>query len=416
MPATILMIGTFDSKGKEYAFLRDKITGQGLEVLALDVGVGDTKEPFPIDVNAAEVALAAGSDLSALQTANDRGQAIKVMAQGAAIIARKLHDEGRFQGIVGMGGSGGTSIITAAMRALPVGVPKVCVSTMASADTSPYVGEKDITLIPSVADIAGINQVSRTIFTQAAGAICGMVQAIANLSESQPADRTVIATTMFGNTTACVDHCRRLLEPKNEVLVFHATGTGGRAMESLINDGLVDACLDITTTEWADTVCDGIMSAGKKRLSAAGEKKIPHLIVPGCIDMVNFGSMDTVPTKYRNDERLFYEWSPEITLMRTNEDEIYEIASIFAEKANDSEGPVAFLIPNNGFSLLGAKGERFHDRKADGAFIAGLVDNLAPDIPVVEIYANINDPIFAEKAVQLLDELIEHRALVSDYT
>ena len=240
---------------------------------------------------------------------------MKVMAIGAAVIAAQLHSAGRLAGIIGMGGSGGTSVIAAAMRSLPTGVPKVCVSTVAGGDVRPYVGTKDIVLFPSVVDVAGLNRISRLVFTQAAAAIVGMIRA------QEPSIATnwpVIAVSMFGNTTVCVEECRRLLESSNfEVLTFHATGVGGRTMESLIQEGLIDACLDITTTELADQLCGGVFSAGEGRLSAAGQKGIPHLIVPGCVDMVNFGPVDTVPQTYRDAGRLFYEWNPAVTLMRT---------------------------------------------------------------------------------------------------
>jgi uncharacterized protein (UPF0261 family) len=246
-----MVLGAFDSKGGEYAFLLDAIRRQGGDPFTVNFGVLGGTELFPIDVDAAEVARAGGGDLAALRAKRDRGAAMKCMAAGAAVVARRLHAEGKLAGVIGMGGSGGASVITAAMRALPLGVPKVCVSTVAGGDVAPYVGVKDVTMIPSVTDVAGVNRISRAILTRAAGAIVGMVRA-----DEPPAaadDRPIIAATMFGNTTACVDACRQQLEAAGfEVLVFRATGAGGRTMESLIDEGLVDACLDITTTEWAD--------------------------------------------------------------------------------------------------------------------------------------------------------------------
>ena len=265
------------------------------------------------------------------------------MAAGAAAVVRRLYDEGRVAGIIGMGGSGGTSVITAAMRALPVGVPKVCVSTVAGGDTAPYVGLKDVTLIPSITDVAGLNRISRIILTRAAGAIVGMVERDVPDVERRPADHRRQHVRQHDRVRR---RCRELLDAAGyEVLVFHATGTGGRTMESLIDEGLVDACLDITTTEWADTVCGGVFDAGEDRLSAAGRRGIPHLIVPGCIDMANFGPLDTVPQKYRDAGRQFYEWNPSVTLMRTNVEENRRMGQMFAEKANAATGPVAFLIP-----------------------------------------------------------------------
>jgi uncharacterized protein (UPF0261 family) len=310
-----------------------------------------------------------------------------------------------------MGGSGGSSVVTAAMRALPIGVPKVCVSTVAGGDTAPYVGLKDVTLIPSITDVAGVNRISRIIFTRAAAAIVGMARAVVPKSND---DRPIIAASMFGNTTQCVDSCRQLLDKAGyEVLVFHATGTGGRTMENLIDEGLVDACLDITTTEWADTVCGGVFDAGSDRLAAAGRRGIPHLIVPGCIDMVNFGPLETVPQKYRDSGRQLYQWNPSVTLMRTNVDENRQIGRAFAEKANAAAGPVAFLIPLRGVSILDGDGQVFCDREADRAMFTALRDNLREDISVVDLDVNINDAAFADKAVEMMLHLIEQQRVRS---
>jgi len=403
----ILMVGAFDTKGSEYAFLREQILAKGHEVLAINTGVVGEAEDFAVDIAADAVAIAGGSSLTALRKARDRGDAMKVMSEGAAAVARRLHDEGQFDGIVGMGGSGGSSVVTAAMRALPVGVPKVCVSTVASGDTSPYVGAKDVTLIPSIVDVAGINRISRVIFARAAGAICGMVEAVPPQAAD---DRPIIVASMFGNTTECVDACvETLSESGYEVLVFHATGTGGKTMESLVDEGLVDAVLDITTTEWADEVCDGVFSAGPDRLGAGGRAGLPQLIVPGCVDMANFGGIDTVPERFKDGSRTFYEWNPAVTLMRTNAEENAQMGKIFAEKANAAQGPVAFLLPLKGVSILDGDGELFCDRDADGAFFAALKKNLNDAISVYEIDHNINDPEFAARACELMLELIAQK-------
>jgi uncharacterized protein (UPF0261 family) len=362
---------------------------------------------FPVDIEADEVAQAAGADLQQLRADGDRGKAMSAMAAGAAIIARRLHAHRRVAGIIGMGGSGGTSVVTAAMRALPIGLPKLCVSTVAGGNTAPYVGLKDVTLSPSITDVAGINRISRMLLAQAAGAIVGM--ASANVLR-QFEDRPVIAASMFGNTTQCVDRCRELLNAAGfEVLVFHATGTGGRTMEALIDDGLVDACLDITTTEWADTICGGVFDAGPDRLSAAGRRGIPHLIVPGCIDMVNFGAIETVPQKYRDAGRQLYSWNPSVTLMRTNIEENRRMGQEFAEKANAATGPVAFAIPLRGVSILDGDGQPFCDRAADQAMFDALRENLRADILIEEVDANINDPVFADKAVEMMLALLRRR-------
>ncbi len=404
MSKTILMIGAFDTKGPEYAFLREQILARGHKVLTLNTGILGSTNLFSVDVEAEQVARAGGGDLAVLRKKKDRGEAMKVMSIGAPAVVRSLYQEGRFDGIIGMGGTGGTSVVTAGMRVLPLGVPKVCVSTAASGDTSAYVGTKDITMIPSIVDVAGVNRVSRIIFSRAAGAICGMVEVEPPAAAEE---NPVITATMFGNTTECVNACVKALSAKDyEVLVFHATGTGGKTMESLVSEGLVDAVLDITTTEWADTICGGVFDAGPERLDAPGKMGIPHLIVPGCVDMANFGAPDTVPQQYHETNRKFYEWNPSVTLMRTNLEENKKMGKIFAEKANAAKGPVAFLIPLRGVSILDGDGQLFCDRAADKAMFEAIKANLRKDIPVVELDNNINDPEFADKAVEMMLELI----------
>ena len=403
MAQTILLVGAFDTKGPEYAFVREQILADGLEVLALNTGVLGSTDLFPVDIEADRVAAAGGRDLGQLRENKDRGESMRAMAEGVAELVAQLHAEGQFEGVLGLGGSGGSSVVTAAMRALPIGVPKVCVSTVASGQTSAFVGSKDVVLFPSITDVAGVNRISQVIFSRAAGAICGMVRA--KLPESVD-ERPIIVASMFGNTTECVDACRGMLDQKGyEVLVFHATGTGGQTMEALVDEGLVDAVLDITTTEWADEVCGGTRSAGPDRLSAPGRQGVPHLIVPGCVDMANFGPIETVPEKYQSGRNL-YEWNPAITLMRTTAAENAQMGKIFAEKANAARGPVAFLLPLRGISILDGEGERFCDRAADAALFSALKEHLKPTIRVEECDANINDAAFSERAVELMLELI----------
>lgn len=404
MPGRVLLLGTFDSKGVEYAFLRERILACGCEVMSINAGIGGSTDLFPVDVEADAVAKAGGESLESLREKRDRGHAMSVMSAGAAALVRGMYDNGEFDGIIGMGGSGGTGIVTAAMRMLPVGVPKFCISTLAAGDIGPFVGTKDIVMMPSIADVAGINRISRTVLSRAAGAICGMVHAAIPEAASE---RPLIAASMFGNTTACVDACREALDQAGyEVLVFHATGTGGRVLESLASEKLVDAVLDITTTEWADELCGGILSAGPDRLSGPGESGLPHLIVPGCIDMCNFGSMASVPEKFKSGDRLFYEWTPEVTLMRTTVEENRQLGEIFAARANAATGPVAFLFPLKGVSMLDADGDRFCDREADQAFFAAVRENVRDGIRVEDIDANINDPEFSVRAVEIVLELI----------
>ncbi len=405
MAKTVLAIGAFDTKGPDYDFIRQLILLRGHSVVTVDTGVLATTDLFPVDVEADELAAAGGATLQQLRQTGDRGEAMKVMSAGAAVVARRLYDEGRFDGIIGMGGSGGSTVVTAAMRALPVGVPKICVSTVASGDTSGYVGLSDVTLIPSIADVAGINRISRLIYSRAAGAICGMVETeISAVTDERP----VIAASMFGNTTQCVDACSRTLtESGYEVLVFHATGAGGRTMESLVDEGLVDAVLDITTTEWADEVCGGVFSAGPDRLSGPGRRGIPHLIVPGCVDMANFHGMDNVPQHYLDADRLFYEWNPSVALMRTNVEENRKIGEAFAAVANASHGPVAFLLPKRGVSILDGDGEQFCDRVADEALFGAIRQHVKRGtIRIEELDANINDVAFSNRAVEMMHELI----------
>ncbi|MGD0917344.1 MAG: Tm-1-like ATP-binding domain-containing protein [Thermodesulfobacteriota bacterium] len=405
MSRTILLIGAFDVKGEEYTFVKKLIEIQDCKVLTMNIGVLGKTDLFLIDIDNAEVAKAGGSDINQLQKDKDRGVAMKVMSRGVTVLCEKLYKEGRFDGVFGMGGSGGTSVITSGMRTLPIGVPKVIVSTVASGNTSVYVDVKDVVMVPSIVDVAGVNQISEKIFKEAAGAICGMVKMDYTSSRDQ---KPIIAATMFGNTTPCVDHCRDSLIGKGyEVLVFHCTGTGGRTMEGLVDEGFVYAVLDITTTEWADELCGGVYSAGDTRLDAPGKAGIPHLIVPGCVDMVNFGPKNTVPEKYK--DRLCYEWNPSVTLMRTNIEENSKMGEIFAQKANASKGRVAFLLPLKGVSMLDNEGGIFWWPEADRAMFNAIKKNVKPGIQVVEMNCNINEEAFSQKAVEMLMELMTQK-------
>ncbi len=403
MSGTVLLVGALDTKGAEYAFVKDLIEAAGLQTLVVDFGVMG-QPAFDPDVSRAEVAAAAGGDLAYLASGTRKDEAMRTMAQGLASVVERLYGEGRFDGILGMGGSGGTSIATAAMRTLPVGVPKVMVSTVGGGDVSVYAGSKDITFMPSVVDVAGINRLSRAIYANAAGAIAGMVKTEA---EATADERPLIAASMFGNTTAAVDHARGLLEAEGyEVLVFHATGSGGRTMEDLIRDGYIAGCLDMTTTELADEICDGVFSAGPDRVQAAPSQGVPTVVVPGCVDMANFGGIETVPDHYR--ERTLYEWNPEVTLLRTNEEENRQMGAMLAAAANAGQaGKVSVLIPLGGVSMLDSEGDRFWDPDADNACFDALKNDLRADIPLIEMDANINDPEFAEKAVALLLEMLQ---------
>lgn len=402
MSKTVVIVGALDTKGQEFVFAKDLIERQGLRTLVIDFGV--LGEPaFKPDVTRAEVAMAGGGDLAHLASGQHKDEAMKTMAAGLAVLVRKLYDEGELDGILGMGGSGGTSIATAAMRTLPVGVPKVMVSTVAGGDVSAYAGAKDITFMPSIVDVAGFNRISRVIYTNAAGAIAGMVN---TPRPEAGADKPLIVASMFGNTTKAVDHARGILEQNGyEVLVFHSTGTGGKTMESLIADGLITASLDITTTELADEVCGGVMSAGPDRGMAASKAGIPAVIVPGCVDMANFWGMDTVPEKFKS--RNLYQWNPNVTLLRTNVEENVKMGQMIAAAANAATAPVAILIPLKGVSMLDSEGDRFWDPEADRACYDSIKRNLKPDIPVIEVDANINDPEFSGKVAETLLDLLK---------
>jgi uncharacterized protein (UPF0261 family) len=400
MAKTIAILGSLDTKGPDYAFIRDLIEARGHETLVIDTSV--IGEPaFTPDVDRAQVAEAGGASIEALQEKKDRGEAMEVMSAGAARTVRELYDQGRFDGIISMAGSGGTSVATAAMRELPVGVPKVMVSTVAAGDVGPYVGTRDITMIPSVVDVAGLNQVSRQVYANAAGAICGMVETEPPEAEVKP----LITASMFGNTTPAVERAKKAMEEHGyEVLVFHATGTGGKTMEALIEDGYVEGVLDITTTEWADEVCGGVLSAGPARLEAAAKSGTPQVVVPGCIDMANFWGMETVPEKYQ--DRNLYKWNPNVTLLRTSVEENTEMGRIFAEKLNAATGPVAVFVPLKGVSMLDSEGERFWDPEADGAFLEALKADLDERIPVYEMDHNVNDPEFVDAVSSKLLEFL----------
>jgi uncharacterized protein (UPF0261 family) len=395
--ATIAVLGTMDTKGDEHAFVADLIRTRGHRAFIIDVG---TLEPARLkpDFTREEVARAGGIDLAALVAKRDRGEAVTAMARAAAIVLEKLVAERKVDGVISLGGGGGTAIGTAAMRALPIGFPKLMVSTLASGNTAQYVGVKDIVMMPSIVDVAGLNRISRQILTRAAGAICGMVEMAPPVAT---ADKPLIVASMFGNTTDCVQAAKKILEAEGyEVLVFHATGTGGRTMESLIESGLIAGVLDITTTEWADELVGGVLGAGPARLEAAAKTGTPAIVAPGCIDMVNFQAPETVPAKFNG--RLFYQHNPQVTLMRTAPEECAQLGRIFAEKLNASRGPVTFLIPRRGVSVIGAPGGSFHNAVAEESFARELKAHLRPGIEVIELDCVINDPAFAQACARAL--------------
>jgi len=397
---TIALIGALDTKGVEFAFVKNEIERRGHRALVLNTAV--VGEPyFKPDVDAETIAAAGGASLDALRQEADRGHAMDVMTRGIAVVVRDLYNRGKFDGVLAMGGGAGTVIGTSAMRALPLGVPKVMVSTLASGDVKAYVGTSDIVMMHSVVDVAGVNRISARIFANAVGAVVGMVETEQPGISSKP----LIAASMFGNTTAAVGHARETFEKHGfEVLVFHAVGTGGATMEALIRDGYFDGVFDITTTEWADELVGGVLNAGPTRLDAAAEKGVPQVIAPGCLDMVNFWARDTVPARFA--DRQFYVWNPNVTLMRTTVQENIELGRILAEKANRSTAPVALFLPLRGVSLLDAPGQEFWDPQADRALFDAIEKNVRPDIRVYELDFNINDDGFVDAMTAKLLEFL----------
>lgn len=395
--ATIAVLGTFDTKGEEHGYVADLIRQRGHQTLLIDVGALEAPKVQP-DVPRAEIAAAAEADLPAIVAKRDRGEAVAAMTKGAPLVVARLQREGQIDGLISLGGGGGTAICTAAMRALPVGFPKLMVSTLASGNTAPYVGVKDIVMMPSVVDVAGLNRLSRKLLAQAAGAICGMVEAKV---PAGTVDKPVIVASQFGNTTPCVTRARELLEAAGyEVMIFAAVGTGGRTMESLIESGIVSGVLDITTTEWADELVGGVLGAGPTRCEAAARHGVPAIVTPGCLDMVNFGEPASVPAKFAG--RRFYQHNAQVTLMRTTPEECAELGRILAAKCNLSTGPVTVLLPLRGISVISAAGQPFHWPEADAALFGEWKRHLRPGIPVIEYDGNINDPAFAGLCVQEL--------------
>ena len=399
---TVVLVGTLDTKGDEYAYLRDRLRLHGVDTLLVDTGTLEPPRTEP-DIDRHEVAAAGGVDVDELASARDRGRAVSAMAGAAAVLIRRLYEEGRCDGVLAAGGSGNTAIATAAMQALPVGIPKLMVSTVAAGNTRDYVGASDVAMMASVTDVAGINSISGRILANAAAAMAGMVQA-------PPLDlagqRPLIAATMFGVTTPCVTAAREALEERGyEVLVFHATGTGGDAMEGLIDSGFMTAVLDITTTELCDALVGGVLAAGPERLEVAGRNGLPQVVSLGALDMVNFGARDTVPPQFEG--RNLYVHNPSVTLMRTTPEECAELGRIIAGKLSGARGSVALYVPLQGVSAIDIEGGPFHDPVADQALFDALRENLEGNVELHELEHNVNDPEFARAMVDKLFEYVE---------
>lgn len=398
---TVAVLGTFDTKGKELKYIKECIEEHGLKTLCINTGVFEpVVEP---DISSADVAAAVGADINAIVEKRDRATATEVLSKGTEKLIPQLYAEGKFDGIISIGGSGGTALATPAMRQLPLGVPKVMVSTMASGDVSPYVGTSDIVLIPSVVDAEGLNDISKVIFSNAANAVVGMVQ---NRKEIESDGKPLLAATMFGVTTPCVKAAEEYLHEQGyDVLVFHATGTGGKCMEALIDQGFIKGVLDLTTTEWCDEVVGGVLNAGPDRLTAAGKNGIPQVVSVGALDMVNFGPMDTVPAQFK--DRNLYKHNPTVTLMRTTADELKSIGHEIASRLADATGKTTLILPLKGVSMIDVEGQPFYDAEADKALFDTLRTELeGSNVEIVELDTDINDKEFAVAAAQKLISLL----------
>ncbi|MWV43144.1 UPF0261 family protein [Paenibacillus sp. HJL G12] len=405
---TIAIAGTFDSKGAEFLYVKSVIESLGLNTFTIHSGVFEPM--FTPDVSNIDVAKAAGVDIREIAARKDRAAGTEALARGMGQIVPKLYAEGKFDGILSFGGTGGTSIVTAGMRGLPIGVPKLMVSTVASGNTEPYVGTSDIIMFPSIVDVSGLNSFSTKIFTNAAHAMAGMVQ----FESAPPQDKKpLIAATMFGVTTPCVTYAREYLEEQGyEVLVFHATGTGGKTMESLIEGGFIDGVLDLTTTEWCDELVGGVLAAGPNRLEAAGRCKVPQVVSTGALDMVNFGPFESVPEQFK--DRNLYKHNPSVTLMRTTVEENRQLGEIIADKLNQAQGPTVLMLPLEGVSMLDVKGEPFHGAEEDQVLFDTLRQRInRQTVELIEADTDINDQAFAVAAAKKLVELMQREQTVN---
>ena len=383
----IYVVGTADTKGAELRFLAAAIAAGGGHPVIVDVGTRiATVTP---DITATEVARHGLAKLLDLQ---DRGEAVSAMAAAFASFIAARDD---IAGVIGIGGSGGTAIVTAGMRALPIGVPKLMVSTLASGDTAPYVGVSDIVMMPSITDLAGLNRISRVILTQAAAAITAMAKAV----KPAPEDRPAVGLTMFGVTTAAATQILERLGDSVEGMVFHATGTGGRSMEALVDGGFLTGIIDLTTTEVADLLCGGVLPAGPDRLDCIARTKVPYVGSVGACDMVNFWAPGTIPARYA--DRHFHRHNANVTLMRTNPAECAAIGAWIAAKLNLCHGPVHVLLPEAGLSALDIAGGAFFDPEADAALFAALERDLqcCASRSITRLSLHINDPAFADAVV-----------------
>ena len=399
---TVVLVGTLDTKGVEYEFARNRFQKAGLKTILINAGIIG-QSPIPCDVTNEQVALAGSSDLKTLKNKNDRGFAVSVMTKGVNQIVQDLYKKGELDAIFALGGSGGSTIASFAMRNLPIGVPKVLVSTLVSSNAASFVGESDMALFASVVDIAGVNSISAKVIANTVDATIGMVN---GEKVEVKNNKKLVAASMFGVTTQCVTAARKILEENDlEVITFHMTGTGGKSMENLIRQGFINAVLDVTTTEICDEIVGGTLSAGTDRLTAAVEMKIPQVVSVGALDMVNFGSKNSVPEKFLN--RNLYVHNENVTLMRTTPQECEKIALDIATKLNKATAPVTLFLPLKGVSAIAIKGGVFFDQKADDALFSTLKKNVGNNVELIELDCAINDNEFSQAIANKLIQLVK---------
>ncbi len=395
---TAYVAGTFDTKAAELGYIADLIQAAGVDVTTVDLGTGGHASPADIEPDKVAAHHPDGAD--AVLKAGDRGAAVTAMAIAFEAMTRSRQD---IDGMIGAGGSGGTALVAPAMRALPAGTPKVLVSTVASGNVSAYVGPADIAMMYSITDVQGLNRISRRVLANAAHALAGMIVSAGAIPEVD--DKPAIGLTMFGVTTPLVQAVQVALADRYDCLVFHATGTGGRSMEKLVESGMINAVIDTTTTEIADHLVGGTLSAGPGRLDAIIESGVPYVGSCGALDMVNFGAMDTVPERFR--DRNLYVHNAQVTLMRTTSEENREIGRWIGEKLNRMSGPVRFLIPQGGVSAIDIPGQPFHDPNADAALFEALADTVevTDTRRLIRLPHAINDPEFADAVVAQFNDI-----------
>jgi uncharacterized protein (UPF0261 family) len=398
----VVILGSLDTKGLEVAFLRERVRAEGGAPLVVDTGV--LPEPLTsADISRHEVAHAAGSSIEALIEKGDKAHALVTMAQGASVLLGKLLQEGQLGGVLSIGGSRGTALSTRVMQSLPVGLPKLMVSTMASGNNAfgPYVGTKDVTVMHSVADVQGVNAVTRHIFGNAAAAIVAMSRVGGPV---QRGDKPILAASMLGVSTTLVSQIQVLLGDRSEVIAFHSVGTGGRAMEELIDSGLVAGVFDVSPGEMTALVVDGPFSAGPERMRAAGRRGIPQVVAPGGLDFIIEGPVDNLPARYRGRKIMVH--TPIITLVRTSADEMEQVARLIAGRLAESSGPTAVILPLRAFGWFACEGQPLHDPESDRAFIETFKACVPPGVPLVELNTHLNDPAVGEAAVRLMQEML----------